>query len=99
MKHNYNEEGPNGEAYLNIPKDSPQELYDDLEAVIAEYGSQSKAEASVRYRLGIYYINHGDAMSAMDHLSVSLYIRRKFYKEEDLRIREIYYALEQTTMM
>lgn len=99
MKHNYNEEGPNGEAYLNIPKDSPQPLLDELEEVIAEYGSHSKAEASVRYRLGIYYVNHADAMSAMDHLSVSLYIRRKFYKEEDLRIREIYYALEQSTMI
>lgn len=62
-------------------------------------GSSHEETAACHYLLGLYYINHGDAMEAMNHLGDALYIRRKYYTEDSLRIREIYYALEQCTFM
>lgn len=76
-----------------------QKLLDELKHSKEINGPSHEETASCHYQLGLYYINHGDAMEAMSHLGDALYIRRKYYTEDSLRIREIYYALEQCTFM
>ena len=74
-------------------------LLNQLETCKAQNGSMHEETASLLYQLGLHYMNHGDVMEAMNHLGDALYIRRQFYTEDSLRIREIYYALEQCTFM
>ncbi|MDY2628823.1 MAG: hypothetical protein SOW08_11020 [Lachnospiraceae bacterium] len=74
-------------------------LLDKLKISSETNGPSHEETATCHYQLGLYYINHGDAMEAMSHLGDALYIRRKYYTEDSLRIREIYYALEQCTFM
>ena len=75
------------------------QLLHNLQLSQEKGGSSQEETATCHYQLGLYYINHGNAMEAMNHLGDALYIRRKYYPEESLRIREIYYALEQCTFM
>ena len=51
------------------------------------------------YQMLLLFIRQANAMDAMKYLGDALYIRRMHYPEEDLKIREIYYALEQCTFM
>lgn len=74
-------------------------LLHNLQLSIEKSGPSQEETAACHYRLGLYYINHGDAMEAMNHLGDALYIRRQYYPEDSIRIREIYYALEQCTFM
>ncbi|KIR02137.1 2-dehydropantoate 2-reductase [Lachnospiraceae bacterium TWA4] len=76
-----------------------KELLDELNLAKETYGEKTIEVATCHYKLGMYYINHGNVSKAMEHLGDALYIRRGFYKEEDIEIREIYYALEQCTFM
>lgn len=63
------------------------------------YELLKKKIATCHYEQGLYYIHNGNAMEAMNHLGDALYIRRQYYPEESIEIREIYYALEQCTFM
>ena len=63
------------------------------------YDFLKKKIALCHYQKGLYYINHGNAPEAMNHLGDALYLRRQYYSEDALEIREIYYALEQCTFM
>lgn len=74
-------------------------LLNQLETCKEQNGSMHEETASLHYQIGLYYIHHGDAMEAMNHLGDALYIRRNFFGEDSLRIKEIYYALEQCTFM
>jgi 2-dehydropantoate 2-reductase len=74
-------------------------LVENLNHAKENYGEKSKEVATCLYQLGMYSINHGNKMKAMEYLGDSLYIRRDYYTDDDLRIQEIYYALEQTTFM
>lgn len=76
-----------------------ENLLNQLKLSIETNGASHEETATCHYQLGLYYINHSDAMEAMSHLGDALYIRRKYYTEDSLRIREIYYALEQCTFM
>ncbi|MCI7099708.1 MAG: hypothetical protein MR966_12575 [Lachnospiraceae bacterium] len=78
---------------------SLEALLEALRLSTEKNGADHQDTATCHYQLGLYYINHGDAMEAMSHLGDALYIRRKAYPEDSLRIREIYYALEQCTFM
>ena len=78
---------------------SLEALLENLRLSSEKNGPDHQETATCHYRLGLYYINHGDAMEAMSHLGDARYIRRKAYTEDSLRIREIYYALEQCTFM
>lgn len=80
-------------------KSDLERLLDNLQLSKEKNGPSHEETATCHYQLGLYYINHGNAMEAMNHLGDALYIRRKYYTEESLRIREIYYALEQCTFM
>ena len=76
-----------------------ENLLNQLKLFSETNGPSHEETATCHYRLGLYYIDHGNAMEAMSHLGDALYIRRKYYTEDSLRIREIYYALEQCTFM
>lgn len=84
---------------MQVPRTELEVLLNELQLSTQKNGISHEETASCHYRLGLYYINHGNAMEAMNHLGDALYIRRKFYPEESLKIREIYYALEQCTFM
>lgn len=58
-----------------------------------------KIKANDFYQKGLDCMHLGNVMDAMSFLGDALYIRRKYYPEDSLRIREIYYALEQCTFM
>jgi 2-dehydropantoate 2-reductase len=74
-------------------------LLKNLELAKKNYGVKSKEAATCFYRLGVYFINHGDKMQAMSYFSDALSIRNSYYTDDNLLIREIYYALERTTFM
>lgn len=92
---------PRTQYYYGLLKEKTrlQALLEDLKLSKEKNGPDHPDTATCHYQLGLYYMNHGNAMEAMSHLGDALYIRRKYFKEEDLKIREIYYALEQCTFM
>lgn len=78
---------------------SIEELKSQLEELKSTCGPQSEEAGTCLYQLGLACIRQANAMDAMSYLGDALYIRRQYYPEESLRIREIYYALEQCTFM
>lgn len=78
---------------------SIEELKSQLEELKVSHGPQSEEVGTCLYQLGLAYIRQANAMDAMSYLGDALYVRRQHYPEESLRIREIYYALEQCTFM
>lgn len=88
-----------GTEITNEANSELEQLLCNLQYSKEKNGPSHEETATCHYKLGLYYINHGDAMEAMNHLGDALYIRRHHYPEESLRIREIYYALEQCTFM
>ncbi|MDO5410233.1 MAG: 2-dehydropantoate 2-reductase [Lachnospiraceae bacterium] len=89
------------EYYYKLLKEKEEihTLLDKLHASIEKNGAMHEETAACHYQLGLYYIKHANASDAMSHLGDALYIRRQYYTEDSLRIREIYYALEQCTFM
>lgn len=83
----------------NETSPSAESLLAELEQIRREFGEHSKEAGTCLYQLGLLFIRQANAMDAMKYLGDALYIRRMHYPEEDLKIREIYYALEQCTFM
>ena len=83
----------------NETSPSAESLLAELEQIRKEFGEHSKEAGTCLYQLGLLFIRQANAMDAMKYLGDALYIRRMHYSEEDLKIREIYYALEQCTFM
>lgn len=83
----------------NEATSSVESLLAELEQIRTEHGENSKEAGTCLYQLGLLCIRQANAMDAMKYLGDALYIRRMHYPEEDLKIREIYYALEQCTFM
>lgn len=75
------------------------QLLEEIEHAKKVCGEKSTYAATCYYNLGVYYVNHGNKMGAMNAFGDALYIRKNLFHEDSIYIREIYYGLEQCTFM
>ena len=83
----------------NTAQSELDSLLQALETAREISGAKSEEVATCYYNLGVYYVNCGQKMKAMEAFGDSLYIRRGFFDEDSIYIKEIYYGLEQCTFM
>lgn len=79
--------------------DKLTKLLEEVEHAKKVCGEKSTYLASCYYDLGVYYVNHGEKMKAMEAFGDCLYIRKNIFSEDSIYVREIYYGLEQCTFM
>lgn len=75
------------------------QLLENLENSKKAKGEFHPDTATCHYQLGLYYLNAGQGMDATNHLGDALYIRRQHFSEDSPRISELYYALQQSTLL